>query len=294
MGEKLYHIDMLRKRIDSIIQERPSHKEVLEFLREVMTEQYKIGPKIKTDPAKIGKEKVKGLIEGFPLLDKRDLPLDMALAATLFKGLCRVLSRNKDASQDAKRISRALSSKDIDLVELFKQTGAENGEYVQALSKKLGVGEGLLYFLAENSIRPILEAYAAELKGYVDQEGWWKGYCPICGSLPFIAELREEGERFLVCSSCNFEWRFNRLKCPFCENEDHKELRYFYTEREGKANRVDVCDKCKTYIKAIDVRDLPSGFISFAEDAGTLYMDVLAQAEGYKRRNNVWGADRTS
>jgi FdhE protein len=52
---------------------------------------------------------------------------------------------------------------------------------------------------------------------------------------------------------------------------------------------VDVCDKCKTYIKAIDIRERPSDFISFAEDAGTLYMDVLAQTKGYRKLNDVWG-----
>ena len=289
MGEKFYYIDKVRRRIDSIIQERPSHKEILEFLREIMTEQYKIRKNIKIDPAKIGKEKVKGLIEGFPLLDKKDLPLDIASAASLFKKLCKVLSRSIESSRDAKRINQALASKDIDLLELFKHNSAENGEYVQALSKKLAVSERLLYFLVENSIKPILEVYADELKEYVDQDTWWRGYCPICGSTPLIAGLREEGERFLVCSSCSYEWRFRRLKCPFCENEDHKGLRYFYTEREGKVNRVDVCEKCKTYIKAIDLRELPSDFISFVEDAGTLYMDVLAQTKGYRRLNDVWG-----
>ena len=283
MEEKLNDsIAKLKERIDAIIKDRPSHKEVLEFIRDVMIEQYKIRPNVKTDPVKIDKENIKAMMEGFPLVAKSDLPLDMASATKLFERLCKVLSRGKGASQDSTRINQALRSEDINLVELFKQTGAENGEYVSTLSKKLGVREDLLFFLARNSIKPILEAYAAELKENVDQEAWWKGYCPICGSLPFIAELREAGERFLVCSSCSYEWRFKRVKCPFCENEDHKGLRYFYAEGGGKANRVDVCEKCKRYIKAIDIRELPSDFISSAEDAGTLYLDVLAQQEGYK------------
>ncbi len=290
MGEKSSRtIDKLRERIDSIIRERPSHREVLEFVREVVTEQYKIRPKVKIDPVKIDREKINGKTEGSPLLDKRDLYLDIASAARLFKRLCKVLSRNKEASRDSKRIYQALRDKDINLVELFKQTGAENGDYVSTLSKKLGVREDLLFFLAGNSIKPIWEAYADELKGNVDQEAWWKGYCPICGSLPFIAELREEGERFLVCSSCSYEWRFKRLKCPFCENEDQKGLRYFYAQREGNTNRVDVCEKCKRYIKGIDIQELPSDFISFAEDVGTLYLDVLAQEEGYKREGVKYG-----
>ena len=284
MKEKSNHnIDRLKKRVDAIIGERPSHKEILEFLKEVMTEQYKIRANIKTGPAKISEESIKVKGEDSPLLEKRDLSLDMASATKLFKRLCKILTRRKETSLDAKRINQALRSKDMDLDELFKHGGTENGEYLSALSKRLKVKEDLLSFLAGNSIKPIFEAYASELKGYVDQELWRRGYCPMCGSLPFIAELREEGERFLVCSLCGFEWRFMRLKCPFCENEDHKGLRYFYIEKEGKANRVDVCEKCKRYIKAVDTQEVGGEVIPLVEDMGTLYLDILAQKEGYTR-----------
>jgi FdhE protein len=168
-------------------------------------------------------------------------------------------------------------------VELFKHVGVENDEYISALSKELKVSDDLLTFLAENSIRPVFEAYACQLKGYVDQALWWRGYCPICGSMPFIAEFREEGERFLACSLCGFEWRFMRLKCPFCENEDHKKLRYFYVESEGTANRVDVCEECKRYIKTLDTRKMAGEIIPIIEDMGTFHLDVLAQEEGYLR-----------
>ena len=284
MGERSNHsLDKLAKRIDAIITERPSHKEVLEFLKGVMTEQYKIRSKVKTDPVEINEEKVRGLTQGFSLVGKKDLNLDTASAIELFERLCKVLGRNKRASGDVKRIKRALRNNDMNLVELFKHVGTENDEYISALSNKLKVKDDLLSFLAGNSIRPIFEAYASQLKGYVDQEMWWRGYCPICGSMPFIAEFREEGERFLACSSCSFEWKFMRLKCPFCETEDDKELRYFYAEGEGKAHRVDVCEKCKRYIKTLDIREMAGEVIPIIEDMGTLYLDVLAQKEGYLR-----------
>ncbi len=277
--------DGLKKRIDAVITERPSHKEILEFIKEVMIEQYKIRPNVKTVPIKIGEEKMKALMDGFSLLGRRDLNLDTPSVTRLFERLCKVLSRRKEVSisREAKRINHALRTKDINLVELFKHVITENGEYISAISKKLKVKEDLLSFLAGNSIRPIFEAYASELKGYVDQEIWWRGYCPICGSMPFIAELRAEGERFLVCSWCGFEWRFMRLKCPFCENDDHKMLRYFYTQSGGTANRVDVCEKCKRYIKTVDAREMGGEVIPIVEDMGTLYLDVLAQKEGYMR-----------
>ena len=284
MGEKPANtLDRLRKKIDAMIKEKPSHEEVLEFLKEVMTEQYRMRTTTKTVPVRIDGEKTQALIEGCPLLDKKELSLDIPSATILFKKLCGLLGRREETSGDANRVNKALDNKEINLVKLFKHVVTENDEYISALSNKLKVKDDLLSFLAGNSIRPIFEAYASQLEGYVDQEMWWRGYCPICGSMPIISEFREEGERFLACSLCGFEWRFMRVKCPFCENGDHKMLRYFCTQSEGTANRVDVCEKCKRYIKTLDTREMAGDVIPVIEDMGTLYLDVLAQEGGYLR-----------
>jgi FdhE protein len=276
-------LDLLRKRINAITREKPSHKEALEFLKEVMTEQYRTRAGVKTVPVKIDAEKTQALMEGNPLLDKKDISLDVTSATKLFKKLCELLGHREETSGDAKRLNEALRNKDIDLVELFEHVGIENNGYMRAIAKKLQIRDDLLPFLAENSMRPIFEAYANELKDHVDQEMWGRGYCPICGAKPLIAELREEGARFLVCSLCGFEWRFTRLKCPSCGNDDHEMLKYFYTESEGAANRIDICDQCKWYIKTVDTREISGEIIPIVEDMGTLYLDVLAQKEGYLR-----------
>lgn len=277
-----------------MIKERPSHKEVLQFYKDVITEQYSTLPKIKTAPVDIDKDDAKSkIMQGFPLLEKRAFILDIPSATRLFKRLCKVLSKTKKGQHDSERITQALRKKEIKLPELLNQAEAENDEYIASLSKKLQVKEDVLVFLVKNSIKPIYETYAKELKDYVDQEQWWKGYCPICGSEPYIAELKSEGgaegARFLVCSSCGYEWRFNRLKCPFCENDDHEKLRYFYTEKEGKSYRVDVCEKCKRYIKAVDTVELGIDFIPLLEDIGTLHLDILAQKEGYTKEGKTSG-----
>ena len=284
-------LEKIKKRVEVVVKERPSHKEVLEFFKEVMTEQYMVKSKIKTAPVEIDEEDLKArILEGFPLVEKRALTLDIPSATRLFKRLCKILSRNKKASHDVELVTKALRNKEIDILELLKQAGSENGDYISDLSEKLKVKEDVLFFLAKNSIKPIFEAYAEDLKRFVDQERWWKGYCPICGSEPLIAELKEEGARFLVCSSCGFEWRFNRLKCPFCGNENHERLRYFYTEKEGKVYRVDVCEECKRYIKTVDTKELgEEEIIPLLEDISTLYLDILAQKEGYTKERSPSG-----
>ena len=280
--------ERIRKRVVAIVKERPSHKEVLEFFKDILTEQHTILSKVQTAPVEIDEDGSKErLMQGFPLVEKRALTLDIPSVSRLFKRLCKVMSRSKKASQDAKQITRALKNKEIDLLELFKQGDSNNIEYINALARKLGVKEDVLTFLVRNSTKPIYEAYSKELNKYINQEQWSRGYCPICGSEPFMSEFKEEGARFLVCASCGYEWRFNRLRCPFCENANHEKLRYFYAEKEGRAYRIDVCDQCKRYIKTIDTNVLGNEVIPIIEDAGTLFLDVLAVNEGYSKEGKA-------
>jgi FdhE protein len=271
--------------IDRVARQRPSHKEVLTFLKEVVTEQFKIKPEIETHSVPMDKALIlKKTTEGFPLVDKGDLKLDFASATTLFKALCKVLKRNSKVSKDVEKIEELIGGQGLDLEALFDKTAADDGEYIASLSEKLNLRTDILAFLAENSLRPVFEAYAQDLQEHVDQDSWWKSYCPICGSKPVMAELvGQERKRFLICSCCGYEWRFKRIQCPYCENEERRQFKYFFTEEEDRAYRVETCQKCKKYIKTVDTEELDEEFIPSVEDVGTLYLDVLAKKEGYER-----------
>ena len=289
-------LDKVIKRINTIEKERPSHKEILQFVKYIIREQFKIKPLIKVGPVKIDLETSKQQMrEGFPLIDKKEIKLDMDSATTIFKKICGVLRRKDEKiAVEAKKIGQALRKKEIDLQELFKKVVEGDKGYIDSISGKSGLNKWLLTLLAESSIAPLLEAYADKLKGYVDQETWWRGYCPVCGSAPLIGEFRDEGQRFLACSSCGFLWRFNRLKCPFCSNEDTKKLRHFHIEKEGRACRVEVCEECKKYIKTIDTSMVGADVVPLVEDIATLHLDVLAQKEGYKKEGtNILEMDKS-
>lgn len=285
-GQSPEALDRILERIDAMEQKRPSHKEVLEFLKSIVTEQYEAKERIKVEPIDIKEDMVKlKTREGFPLVDKKDLKLDMESGTALFERLCAVVQKRSDKiAGDIRKIKKALGEGELDLEALFEKVVAEDTEYLDATAGKLELNQGLLLFLAKNSINPLLEAYADQLKGYIDQKKWWKGYCPICGSKPVIAALRKkEGERFLLCSSCGFEWRFSRMKCPFCGRQDRGKHKYFFIEKESRAYRVDVCEKCKKYIKTIDTREIFEDVVLAVEDIGTLHLDFIAQKEGYAR-----------
>lgn len=281
----------ITERIDAICTERPSHKEVLEFLNGVIADKLKAKQDVQVDPINIDEKllEVKNK-EGFPLIDKKDLRLDVRSASHLFTRLCERLKGNERVSKDIDRISQAVENEEIDLEEVFEKAAAEDREYMGRMSDRLGLENNILFFLAENSIQPIFEMYAVKLKNYVNQEQWWRGYCPICGSKPVMAELiGVEKKKFLICSCCGYEWRYSRSKCPFCEKADPKGLKYFLTEKEGKAYRVETCRKCRKYIKTVDTEELDEEFIPLVEDIGTLYLDVLAKKEGYTREVHPLG-----
>jgi FdhE protein len=284
--KKPQELDRIIKRINVIEKKRTGYKEILGFFKYIMREQYKIKPLIQVEQIEINEETVKNQMkEGFPLMDKKDMKLDMDLATTLFKNICRTLQKyHKNAAPEIKKINQALRKGEIDLKELFGKLIAGDKAYLDSIGENNGFNAWLLRFLSESSINPFFEAYAEKLKGHVDQESWWKGYCPVCGSAPVTGELRiDAGERFLQCSSCAFKWRFKRVTCPFCGNEDQKKLRYFNTETDGKAYRVDVCDECKKYIKTIDLREVQEEIVPIVEDMGTLHLDIIAKKEGYTR-----------
>ena len=139
--------------------------------------------------------------------------------------------------------------------------------------------------LAERAIdlalQPYLEWTAKQVMPHVEQESWKRGYCPACGGAPDFAVLVEEtGARHLLCSRCRSQWLYKRLQCPFCNNTDHTKLLYYPSEDE--VYRLYVCQVCKHYLKAIDLRKATHRVVLAVEPLLTVAMDLAAQEQGYK------------
>jgi len=143
-----------------------------------------------------------------------------------------------------------------------------------------GVSEHLLAAVIHATLKPFLVSHAKALLGFIEQERWRRGYCPICGGSPDFASLdKEYGARWLLCSRCDTEWLFQRLECPYCGTQDQNALAYF-TSDEGPY-RLYVCEQCKRYLKAIDLRQAKSDVLLPLERLYTLDIDRQAQEQGY-------------
>lgn len=121
--------------------------------------------------------------------------------------------------------------------------------------------------------------------GFWQEAGWTKNYCPVCGRQPVLAHLRKEKEgraRFLVCDGCQTEWPFARVGCVYCGNEDLTQMHILEPEGQS-AMRLDVCDKCQSYIKTYNEEGAENIYL---QDWATIHLDLLAEEKGLHKKGS--------
>lgn len=275
--------------IKHLKEKNPVYREILNFYEQILEEQFNTQPAIDFTSFEI-KEPVKALQmkEGFPLISKDNFILDIPSSVKLFESLCLIGKKiNEKMLQNIQALEEAIMINALNLREVLKRYSDES--YLNNIAKEFDINRAILNFLIHMSIRPSIRANVEKLRDQVDLKNWMRGYCPICGSLPHMSDFKGEGQRYLLCSFCSFQWPGERLRCPFCENSDHDKLHYFYTEGQ-EVYRVDLCDKCKQYIKTVDSRKLNYEPDLNLEDIATIHLDILASEKGFKRPvPNIWG-----
>ncbi len=123
---------------------------------------------------------------------------------------------------------------------------------IRKLAEKLGLEPGLIEAVMLWSLQPVVRAVAGLVREHLKYELWGQGYCPVCGSHTRIGYVEGEGRKlYLKCQVCWTEWRFSRLRCPFCGNEDHEKMG-FYTLGGDQRFRLYVCHACGNYWKVVD------------------------------------------
>ena len=263
---------------------RPAYAALLNFYEKIFVAQEDSKSQIKIDPLKISEEilalKKK---EQFSLIDMSEFRLEPHAAIALLERICQITeAANPEMADSARAIQKAVASETLDPQSLFAALLKAEDAYFTKIEKNLGIETKALAFVAYSSIKPSVVHCAEQLASYLDPEHPWdKGFCPICGSAPGFSLFEDEGQRVLFCGFCWHQWPAPRIYCPFCENKDSNTLHYYFSETE-KDYRVDVCDSCKTYIKAVDTRNADRMIYPPLEFVSTLHLDIKAQEMGLK------------
>ena len=290
-------IKKINRAIDANKKKRPDYGQILDLLGKIMAKQCEFSSKTRIEPVVIVKDVAQARLEsGEPVLSKTDFPVDVSSASELFGELCEILSSvDEELGKEIAKIQSSFKKRELALEEMFQDVLA-GGHRLSELAEELSLDRDVMLTLVMASLKPSLEATAAHVAGMLENASWAGPGCPVCGSSQVISELRkpkqnggedaaEGAERILHCSFCGSEWRTARLGCTFCGNSDTESLRYFYIEGEDGC-KIDVCEKCRKYIKTIDSSAISHEVVPAVEDIATLHLDIIAEEEGYERE--VW------
>jgi len=120
---------------------------------------------------------------------------------------------------------------------------------------------------------------------HLSDHDWVLGVCPFCGAPPRFSDVADDGRRRLACHLCGAAaWIFTRLRCPFCGNEDTKDLgRLDFEAAADQGYFISTCTQCRAYLKEVDRRVRWNAGPALVEDWGSPHFDLVAAGAGYWR-----------
>jgi FdhE protein len=278
----------LRKSLQSIEDHKvtnPHYNDLLDILADILILRAEYRNNMKDSIFSVDEKFIAQKMEGgLPLIDFVGGNYDLTNPKEYFNSLISIAE--KRMPEDAKNIIEVIRDQKFEWEKMIRASFDRSAE--EKLPEKTKAESesednlDLIDLFVEESLRPELEFITEKYGKVVAKSGWSEGYCPICGKEPKIGEIREgeDGKRYLFCHQCGYKWHFRRIKCPFCGNEEQHSLAYFAVEGEEQ-HRVDVCNKCRRYIKMVDVPKSGDDINLDVEDIATLHLDMLAYEEGY-------------
>lgn len=211
---------------------------------------------------------------GVPLLQTDVVEFDLAPAENLLIALTKHLasiSLPANLAEECRNLAASLQHDDS-----LASDRLPDGNLISGKSQ--GLLRLLTWTVFEMYLRPVLRAFAK----WRDEDLWFRAYCPICGSLPTMAQLVtiDEGRaRYLSCGCCRTRWLYHRRGCPFCGEEDDHRLGSMCFERES-GMRIDYCSNCGSYLKTCSSESSAGATLV---DWNSLHLDILASDRGLTR-----------
>jgi FdhE protein len=275
---------MTRATLDTWLTDHPYLKELARFQQSVGTALHSHEPQALPVPR--WEDYLDDFSKGTPLLRARPVDKDViSISARLLNELADRLS-NADGPEGLRHDCAVLCEefrKVPDGAALMLEKIATGS--AEELEQNLPVQPGLLRYLCWRTLESALRSWVESFSQRSGNIRWGRPFCPICGSLPAMAQLRlthKGRERFLSCGCCRSRWSYLRTECPFCGNQDQDKLQILELEQE-KDFRIDVCNSCNGYLKTC-TREGDEDIL--LADWSTVHLDFLARQQGLQRHAN--------
>jgi FdhE protein len=274
------------KRIENAIarieKEKPSLEPIADAFRGVLVSRAIIKAKISDRQGPpLPSPDPKKHFEGVPVLTQESLaalmdPWGETVALTIAP-MAKAFPR---IEAELLHLKESLDKGEADLGQCMRALVKGDDDEINGIASRLGLEPLVLRFLLRQMLKPFVEARVEPLHALIRELPWYRGYCPICGSFPELTFLQGEGQRWLCCSLCGYEWQFNRMLCPYCEAEGQKKKDLIFVE--GRSHEfAELCANCRKYIVGIDLRESKGESITPASAIGLVHLDLVAQEKGY-------------
>lgn len=164
------------------------------------------------------------------------------------------------------------------------------GSAVDDVAVTLGCEPRQLLFFPRALLQPIAETLAHAVRA--ESATTRSRTCLACGRRPQVAVIRDEpeikGRRLLICSLCGSGWPFPRAVCPNCGEREPEKLVYHASDTLPHL-RVEECLACRTYLKAVDLRQ-DGKAVPVVDEIASIELDVWADERGLEKlEHNVLG-----
>ena len=288
-----------RRRVERLRAEHPHAAELLAFYNDVLALQEPLDARARKS----------GWLEAVRAADGRAPALRLARLPERprerdFPRFVRSLPGS--ATDVLKAVAARLTSEPAAMSELL--AAVLGGQSVEAIAARVDCDAAALAFFPRAFVQPLAQGLVAEARdalgpgadvGAVDTSPAGgsgsqsaRAACPYCGAAPVAAVLRDEpeikGRRTLLCSLCQSEWAYPRTRCPAC-GEERAEKRPHHVSESWPHIRLEECGSCRTYVKAVDLREVGLA-VPVVDELASVELDLWAGEQGLsKLRTNLLG-----
>lgn len=132
------------------------------------------------------------LAAGVPLLDRLELPCPPAVAA-LVERLAVAMLADPALRDGAEALLRAVRDRRLHVEQLVGEAVVGHDDHLAVLARSAAVSPAVAEPVADLAARPLLAAVARRLAPALGLGAWTRGYCPLCGGRPVLAEGAASG-----------------------------------------------------------------------------------------------------
>jgi Protein involved in formate dehydrogenase formation len=254
---------------------QPELSSAIDLQIELLQMHRRVQSRVPLPSIRLDSEYLNGLLASAPVLQFEHLPVDWSDLRVLLRATASAM-RTNDAIEDSdfKRVDALC--RDAALLPAAVRSWYEAPRDGGAVADEVAGLEAVF----QQAMRPFLMRAADAVMARMDLTGWGRGQCPLCAGEPDFAIITPAADRLLICGRCCARWRFHKLACPFCMNDDRSRITSF-ASRDGQY-RLYGCDACQRYLKAFDGRNSSRQVMPAVDSIATLPLDAAAMQRGYK------------